>query len=93
VCNVEQDPRYLRAKKKVENLKAFYIHLTVYFLVNIFIFVINLLTYDGTWWFIFPLGGWGIGIVAHAISVFADSKFGSEWEKRKIKEYMEKDGE
>ena len=90
---MEQDPRYLKAKKKVENLKAFYTHVMVYFLVNIFIFVINLLTYDGYWWFIFPLCGWGIGLVAHGISVFTDSKFGSSWEKRKIREYMEKDNE
>lgn len=88
---MENDDKYLRAKKKVENLKAFYIHLTVYLLVNIFIFVINLTTYDGTWWFVFPLGGWGIGLIAHGLSIFAESRFGSNWEERKIKEYMEKD--
>lgn len=88
---MEDNDKYLRAKKKVENLKAFYIHLTVYLLVNIFIFIINLVTYEGIWWFIYPLGGWGIGLTAHGLSVFAESRFGSEWERRKIKEYMEKD--
>lgn len=88
---MENDERYIRAKKRVENLKDFYIHLTVYLLVNIFLFVINLTTYTGVWWFIYPLGGWGIGVTVHGISIFASGKFGSDWEERKIKEYMEKD--
>lgn len=35
---MERDEKYLRAKKRVENLKAFYIHLTVYILVNLMLF-------------------------------------------------------
>lgn len=88
---MEKDERYLRAKKRVENLKSFYLHLTAYILVNAFIFVINFSTYDGEWWFIYPLGGWGIGLFIHGLTVFTSSRFGAEWEERKIKEYMEKD--
>lgn len=88
---MQEDERYLRAKKKVENLKSFYTHLTVYVLINVFLFVINLSTYDGHWWFIYPLGGWGIGLLAHALSTFTFGFFSEEWEERKIKEYMEKD--
>ena len=87
---MEKDERYLRAKKRVENLKGFYIHLTVYILVNIMLFVINLTTYDGRWWFLYPLGGWGIGMFVHALTIFATGFFGEEWEERKIKEYMER---
>lgn len=36
---VERDEVYLRAKKRMENLKAFYIHLTVYILVNLMLFL------------------------------------------------------
>lgn len=39
---MERDENYLRAKKRVENLKAFYIHLTVYILVNLMLFFINI---------------------------------------------------
>ncbi|WP_018393670.1 2TM domain-containing protein [Bacillus sp. 37MA] len=88
---MEKDEKYLRAKKRVENLKAFYIHLTVYVLVNTFLFGINLSSNAGDWWFLYPLGGWGIGLLAHGISTFAYGKFGVEWEERKIKKYMEKD--
>lgn len=35
---MERDENYLRAKKRVENLKAFYIHLALYILVNLMLF-------------------------------------------------------
>ncbi|MFB6468878.1 2TM domain-containing protein [Cytobacillus sp. Hz8] len=88
---MEKDEKYLRAKKKVQNLKAFYIHLTVYILVNIMLFFINLLSDAGNWWFLYPLGGWGIGVLVHGLSTIAFFNFGSDWEERKIKEYIEKD--
>jgi len=91
VTALENDERYLRAKKKVENLKEFYRHLAVYLLINVLIFAINLYTFQGYWWFIYPLGGWGIGVAMHGLSVFEDRDSNSKWEEKKIKEYMEKD--
>ncbi len=45
----------------------------------------------GRVWFYWPLLGWGIGVVAHGFAVFGGgSFFGSEWEKKKIKEIVEK---
>lgn len=90
---MEEEERYLRAKKKVENLKAFYIHLIVYILVNIMFIVINVATFEYSehWWFIYPLMGWGIGLASHGLSVSSFGLFGPDWEERKIKEYMEKD--
>ncbi len=88
---MEQNEKYIRAKKRVERLKGFYIHLSVYILVNIMLFIINLLSDTGNWWFLYPLSGWGIGVLIHGITTFAYGNFGSDWEERKIKEYMEKD--
>ena len=62
--------RYERAQARVKELKGFYIHATAYVLVNIGLFVINLLT-GGGWWFYWPLLGWGIGLAAHAMPVLA----------------------
>ncbi|MBK5429105.1 2TM domain-containing protein [Bacillus sp. TH30] len=87
----ERDEVYLRAKKRMENLKAFYIHLTVYILVNLMLFFINISSDSSKLWFLYPLGGWGIGIVIHGLTTFPFGIFGKEWEERKIKEYMEKD--
>ena len=88
---MERNENYLQEKKRVENLKAFYIHLTVYILVNLMLFFINISSDSSKLWFLYPLGGWGIGIVIHGLTTFPFGIFGKEWEERKIKEYMEKD--
>lgn len=88
---MERDENYLRAKKRVENLKAFYIHLALYILVNLMLFFINISSDSSKLWFLYPLAGWGIGIVIHGLTTFPFGIFGKEREERKIKEYMEKD--
>lgn len=86
---METNEKYVSAKKRVENLKAFYIHLMVYVLVNILLFTINIISEPDNLWFFYPLAGWGIGVTVHGISTLAYGKFGADWEERKIKEYME----
>lgn len=88
---MDDNKKYERAKKKVMAIKGFYSHLTVYVLVNIMLITINLMFSPNKIWFIFPLFGWGIGLVSHFISVFVTNKRGSAWEDKKIKEFMEKD--
>ncbi|UFT99846.1 2TM domain-containing protein [Radiobacillus kanasensis] len=90
---MEEDKKYERAKKRVINLKAFYIHLIVYILVNTLLVILNLMNYEdvGRWWFVYPLLGWGIGLVFHGLSVAPFGLFRPDWEERKIKEYMKKD--
>ena len=89
---MNEDQEYLRAKKKVENLKSFYINLTAYISVNILLFVINYVTAKGDWWFIFPLVGWGIGVAIHGLVTYLDyNRSTANWEDRKIKELLERD--
>lgn len=90
-----REEAYLRAKKKVETLVGFYWHLAVYIIVNAFlILLIGLYSGDGFRGFgtyataIF----WGIGLLFHFLGVFGpDFIFGKDWEKRKIKEFMDKE--
>ncbi len=87
----EQD-RYEKARKRVEEIKGFYVHLLVYITVNAGLFLINLVSSPGNWWFYWPLLGWGVGLLAHGVAVFGLRGFlGSEWEERKIKQIMEKE--
>jgi hypothetical protein len=80
--------RYQEALKQVKRIKEFYVHVAVYIAVNAFLMVINMLTGDFPW-FIFPLGGWGIGLIAHAFDVYGThGVFGQEWEDRKIRQLM-----
>ena len=44
----------------------FLIHLAVYAGVNLLLFIINMLTNPGTIWFVWPLVGWGIGVIGKA---------------------------
>lgn len=86
---MDEQARYQEAKRRVEEIKGFYFHLLSYILVNGVLIVINLLTSPEYLWFIWPLLGWGIGIIIHAFSVFS-GLWGKSWEERKIKEIMEK---
>lgn len=84
--------RYERAKKRVKELREFYTHLAVYVIVNTGLFLINYLTSAGTWWFYWPLIGWGIGVAAHGVSVFFEGGLlGRDWEERKIRQLMSRD--
>ena len=82
--------RYQQAKERVEALRGFYIHLTVYVIVNLFLFILNIVVSPDRLWFYWPLLGWGIAIVLHAISVFGSGYLpGTDWEEKKIREIVE----
>ena len=84
------DEKYQEAKQRVKQLKGFYVHLTVYVLVNAMLFLINLTTTPDVLWFIWPLIGWGVGILMHAVYVFGFGRWlGPDWEEKKIKEIMD----
>ena len=85
-----EDERYQQAKRRVERIKGFYGHVVIYLVVNTGLALINLLS-GGGWWFYWPLVGWGIGLVAHGVSVFwLEGFLGGDWEEKKIREIMEK---
>ena len=64
---------YEQAKERLEMKNGFYIHLTVYLAVNFLLAIINLSNSADGFWFVYPLFGWGIGLVFHALSVFVFS--------------------
>ena len=100
-----QEQNYIRAKKRVKEIKGFYIHLMVYIVINIMIsgvivyglmnsgdtFVEAIQNFGtiSTWLF------WGIGMFFHWLGVFGFKSLGlgKDWEERKIREMMEKDDE
>jgi hypothetical protein len=98
--DISSEERYNLAYKRVKRIKGFYIHALVYVLVNSFILLSNsnssrigdaVFWEWQTWNTVFF---WGIGLVAHGMSVFGKNIFfGDKWEERKIQEYMDKDKE
>ncbi|MDO6758667.1 2TM domain-containing protein [Tamlana sp. 2_MG-2023] len=94
--NYQKEEAYLRAEKRLKELKGFYWHAFWYVAVNIFI--TGMIVFNGgQFWnfgtFATPLF-WGIGLAFHGLCIFGkDFVFGKSWEERKIKEYMEKEQE
>ena len=63
------------ARKRAKAKTGFYIHLIVYIIVNILLVSIWYFTSDssGLPWFVFPLVGWGIGLLIHGVFAFSGS--------------------
>ena len=80
------------AQKQVKRMKGFYIHATVYIFVNLLIILGNIWDTPNSWFNTDTFATaffWGIGLAAHAFSVFGTEKFfGIGWEERKIRELM-----
>lgn len=70
--------------------QSFYIRAIIFVLVISGLGVINLAT-GAPWWFQWPLLGWAIGVLGHAMAVFSPVRmFGRDSEEKKIKQLMEK---
>lgn len=70
---VSEQELYRLATNRVEEKKGFYIHFAVYLDVNALLVVIWFVTGhpgDRFSWFVFPLGGWGLGVLFHFLRVF-----------------------
>lgn len=68
---VDDDQLRERAIKQLKKRRDFWAHLLVYTLVNTFIVVIWLVTSSGGFfWPVFPIAGWGIGVVMNAWDVW-----------------------
>jgi hypothetical protein len=92
VTTIDDEARYRSAKSRVAQLRGFYVHLTTFIVVNVFLVILNLITSPHTLWFYWATLGWGIGLVAHALQTYgAFTIFGKDWEDRKIQQYMERE--
>lgn len=98
--NNSQNPdqlAYEMAQKKVKKLKNFYVHLIVFILVNSYLLIMKYTKLDaGEKFFSFETFStvffWGIGLVAHAFSVFVPYfVLGKDWEDKKVRQYMNKE--
>ncbi|PQJ35356.1 hypothetical protein BSZ35_12775 [Salinibacter sp. 10B] len=57
--------------------KGFLAHLVTYLTVNIGLLLINLLTTPDVIWAIWPLFGWGLGVLSHGLRLLANDTFPS----------------
>ena len=91
--NFIEEQRYLKAKKRVKDVKGFYIHLVIEIFSLITIVAVNLIFSPGFHWFWFAAPGIVFVIILHWFLVFGPPKigFGKNWEDKKIQELIEAD--
>jgi fatty acid desaturase len=88
--SLSQDEKLARARRQVAAIKGFYVHLFVFAAVLALLAIVNAAT-GGPWWVLWVLLGWGIGVLAHALLVFAgSSRRVAEWEERKARELADR---
>ena len=74
-----------RAEKRVEEKNGFYWNLGAYIVVNAGLVSIWFFTGAGYPWFVWPIIGWGIGLVFHFLGVFILNQ-GTMYERQVEKE-------
>ena len=73
-----------RAIVRLKKKRDFRGHVLVYVLVNTFLVVIWWLTGAHLFWPIFPILGWGIGVVMNAWDVYRSEELGEEQIRREM---------
>jgi hypothetical protein len=82
---------YKMARQRIEEKKGFFSHLATYIVVNGALVVIWTITSGGGYpWFVWPLGGWGIGLAFHFLAVFVLPSHQGGWEQREIMKEIER---
>ena len=77
------------ARRHVRRLRGFYLHATVFVLVNFGLAAINLVTTPDRAWHFWPLAGWGIALAIHGLTVLSRGQWlGAEWEERKLRQLL-----
>ena len=89
----EDQNRYLKARRRVRELKKFYLNILTYTVFIIFLAAVNYYVNElRPPWFLWAALGWGIGLFFQGMKVFKNVHFfGKEWEERKIRKLMDKD--
>jgi uncharacterized membrane protein len=59
-----------REARRIARRQWFWLHLAVFAIIQVFLFIIWLLGSATYPWFIFPLFGWGVVVAAHAVYAF-----------------------
>jgi hypothetical protein len=77
------------ARRRAGAKMGWYIHAIVYVLVNTLIFAMSRYAFGQRPWSVFPLLGWGVGLVLHGVSVFLIGA-GSPWRERLVQRERER---
>lgn len=85
----KNEKNYERAKDRVEKKIGFMIHVGIFVIVNAGLITLNLTRSPEKIWFIWPLVGWGAGLLLHAIKVFGSGS-ATNWKEKMIEKEQSK---
>jgi 2TM domain len=78
-------PEYQSALKQVREMREFYRHVASYVTVVTILFLINLVTSRGYWWFYWVAFFWGIGVIMHGFTFFVfRNMMSKDWEDAQV---------
>lgn len=85
---MNDEHQHRTALLRARAIKRYWIHALVFAAVMTLLFVIDV-SDDKGWWFFWPLGGWGIGVLSHANAVFGLFGFlKPDWRRRQERELV-----
>ena len=82
-----RDDSYRRAKKRAADLAGYWSHLSAFVIIIGVLVLVNLITWGGYFWAIWPAMGWGIGLLFHTLNTFGP-KMDTDWQERKAREFV-----
>jgi len=86
------DPRAEKIRRQVRRERGFLIHAGVFAVVMTVLFGINLMNTPQRIWAVWPLIGWGIGLLLHGLLVHGRQSrlLGEDWERRRVEERLKR---
>jgi len=88
-ATMENQAKYLEAKRQVERKLRFGVHLAIYLAVNAVLALSHWQHQDAQLWSFGPLAGWGIGVLFHGLHVMLRAPRAA-WKQRMIARELQK---
>jgi len=87
---MNEHEKLTHAKRRVEAITGFYIHLASFVVVMTILLVVNAFA-GQVWWVQWPFLGWGAGLASHGLVVYGEQpSFIRQWQLRKVEELRKK---
>lgn len=98
MTNKEQDIKYIKAKEKVDKIRRFYLHVSLFCVVLLLMLVLPLFDISFCFICIFKdywanllvsFAPWFLFICFQGLTVFGKIGFLKNWEEKKLKQFLE----